>query len=220
MKSERSSTNKNIIYLILVVMCSLLAQSKLKAQGDPAVIQMSGIIVDGDSSYGVPGVHVYIPSAKVGTISNQVGLFSLPTMAGDTIVFSAVGYKKQRFIVPRKNDKGFTVLIDLQTDTTFLPIVEVFPYPTEELFKEAFLALELPVDQRKKNMEKNLNQQALNRMAAALPMDGGSNHRYYMNQNANNITNRFFAPSFSILNPFAWGEFIKSVKRGDLKKKD
>jgi len=217
---ETETKKYSIIFLtiITVVLCSF--SNEILAQGDPEVMQMSGIIVDGDSSFGVPGVHIYIPSAGSGTVSNQVGLFSLPTMAGDTIIFSAVGYKKQRFIVPRKNEKGFTVLIDLQTDTTFLPIVEVFPYPTEELFKEAFLALEIPKDQRQENMERNLNQQALNRMAAALPMDGGSNHRYYMNQQSNAISNQFFAPSFSLLNPFAWAQFIKSVKRGDLKKKD
>jgi len=217
-----SSTNtyRNHILLAAVLFLLVFTDYKTYAQGDPAVMQMSGIIVDGDSSFGVPGVHVYIPSAGMGTVSNQVGLFALPTMAGDTVIFSAVGYKKQRFIVPNKNDKGFTVLIDLKTDTTFLPIVEVFPYPTEELFKEAFLALEIPKDQRRENMERNLNQQALNRMAAALPMDGGSNHRFYMNQQANSISNQFFAPSFSLLNPFAWAQFIKSVKRGDLKKKD
>ncbi|WP_157637920.1 carboxypeptidase-like regulatory domain-containing protein [Flexithrix dorotheae] len=202
------------------VVCFYSNQSETFAQGDPAVIQMSGIIVDGDSSYGVPGVHIYIMRAGLGTVSNPVGYFSLPTMVGDTVIFSAVGYEKQRLIVPDIRDKGFTVLIDLQTDTTFLPIIEVFPYPTEELFKEAFLALELPVDERQKNMEKNLNQQALNRMAASIGMDGGSNHRYYMDQQATGITNQFFAPSFSILNPFAWGKFIESVKRGDLKKKD
>lgn len=219
--NKRNNTTKKITSIfVLAVISIFLLQTEVKAQGDPEVIQMSGIIVDGDSSYGVPGVHVWIPSAGVGTVSNQVGLFALPTMVGDTVIFSAVGYKKQKFIVPQKKDKGFTVLIDLQTDTTFLPVVEVFPYPTEELFKEAFLALELPVDKRKENMEKNLNQQALNRMAASLPMDGGSNHRYYMNQQSNAISNQFFSPSFSILNPFAWAEFIKSVKRGDLKKKD
>ncbi len=219
--NKRNNTTKKITSIfVLAVISIFLLQTEVKAQGDPEVIQMSGIIVDGDSSYGVPGVHVWIPSAGVGTVSNQVGLFALPTMVGDTVIFSAVGYKKQKFIVPQKKDKGFTVLIDLQTDTTFLPVVEVFPYPTEELFKEAFLALELPVDKRKENMEKNLNQQALNRMAASLPMGGGSNHRYYMNQQSNAISNQFFSPSFSILNPFAWAEFIKSVKRGDLKKKD
>jgi len=217
MKTTISNHYKFVLFTFSV--CFFLFSNKNYAQGDPEVMQMSGIIVDGDSSFGVPGVHIYIPKAGTGTVSNQVGLFALPTMAGDTVIFSAVGYKKQRFIVPRKNDKGFTVLIDLQTDTTFLPIVEVFPYPTEELFKEAFLALELPRDQRRENMERNLNQQALNRMAAALPMDGGSNHRYYMNQQSNAISNQFFAPSFSLLNPFAWAQFIKSVKRGDLKKK-
>ena len=124
--NKRNNTTKKITSIfVLAVISIFLLQTEVKAQGDPEVIQMSGIIVDGDSSYGVPGVHVWIPSAGVGTVSNQVGLFALPTMVGDTVIFSAVGYKKQKFIVPQKKDKGFTVLIDLQTDTTFLPVVEI-----------------------------------------------------------------------------------------------
>ncbi|MEN7547487.1 carboxypeptidase-like regulatory domain-containing protein [Rapidithrix thailandica] len=189
------------------------------AQGEKSTIQFSGIVVDGDNSYGVPGVHVYIKRAGLGTVTNGVGFFSLPTLSGDTVTISAVGYKKQNIIIPERKDAGFTVLIDLQTDTTYLPVVEVFPYASPEIFKEAFLALDIR-DERYENMEKNLNQQTLNEMARSLPMDGSLNHRYFMYNQIDRGANRFFAPSFSILNPFAWAEFIKSVKRGDLKKKN
>ncbi len=189
------------------------------AQGEQSSIQLSGIVVDGDSSYGVPGVHIYVPRAGRGAVSNHVGFFSLRTMIGDTVIVRAVGYKQQKLVVPQRDDLGFTVLIDLKTDTTFLPVVEVFPYPTKELFKEAFLALKLP-DKRYENMEKNLNPEMLRYMVMNTGMDAGSNFRYFMDRQVNYAANRNFSPSYSFLNPFAWAEFIRSVKRGDLKRKD
>ncbi len=207
----------------IFALCCFLATTAITsgafAQGQRGTIQLSGLVVDGDSAYGVPGVHIYIHRAGLGTISNQVGFFNLPVISGDTVVFSAIGYKKQQLIVPQRQDMGLSVLIDLKTDTTLLPVVEVFPFPTEELFKEAFLALQLP-DEGRRNIAKNLDPDALTRMAMALPMDGSGNYRHYMGQQINHSSNRYFAPTFSFLNPFAWAQFIKSVKRGDLKKKD
>lgn len=210
---------KICLFAALAVVFLLLPSRQAAAQGVPDIVNLSGIIVDGDSAYGVPGVHVIIKNANTGTVSNGVGFFSLPVIEGDTVTFSSVGFKKQQMIIPEIEGRGLSVLIDLQTDTTFLPVIEVFPYPTEEIFKEAFLALRLP-DQHMENVARNLDPRQLQRMAAAMPMDGSSNHRLYMNQQANRISNQFFAPTFSILNPFAWAEFIRSVKRGDLKKKD
>lgn len=203
--------------LLLTVVAWLVAPAHILAQGERRTYQLSGIIVDGDSSYGVPGVHVYIKNAGLGTVSNPVGFFTMPVMVGDTVVFSAVGFKKQNLIAPQVADLGLTVLIDLQTDTTFLPVIEVFPYPTKEIFKEAFLALELPDDQYEV-MRKNLDRQALTQMAMSLPMSSSENYRFYSDQRINHMANRNFATSFSFMNPFAWAEFIRSVKRGDLKK--
>jgi hypothetical protein len=212
---------KNTLYVLsaLTLLFVGLINSDLRAQGEKNTLQLSGLIVDGDSAYGVPGVHVYIPRAGIGTTSNPVGFFSLPTMIGDTVIISAIGYQPQKLVVPPRTDMGFSVLIDLKSDTTLLPIVEVFPYPTAEVFKEAFLALQLP-DDGTEAVRRNLDQEQLTRMAMALPMDGSTNYRFYMNQHVNRMSNRFFAPSFSLLNPFAWAEFIKSVKRGDLKNKE
>ncbi len=189
------------------------------AQGKNTTMQVSGLVVDGDSTYGVPGVHIYIPRAGIGTTTNRGGFFSIPALSGDTLVVSAVSYKQQRLIIPARNEMGLSLLIALQADTTFLPIIEVFPYPTAEQFKEAFLALQLPDDGRRQ-LSKNLDQEAMTRLALAMPMSSAANYRYQMNQNVNTMSNRFFAPSFAFLNPFAWSEFVKSVKRGDLKKKE
>ena len=190
-----------------------------KAQGGNPVIQFSGIIVGEDSTSGVPGVHIYVPKAGRGTTSNQYGYFSMPVLKGDSIVISTIGYTRQHYIVPGDEGESITVVVELTADTTFLPIVEIFPYPTEELFKEAILALELPEQLGKDSP--NMGEDVLARMFRDMPMDGSMNHSYYMNQQFHQMHNRFSNPYYNnpLLNPLNWAKFIKSIKNGDLKKK-
>lgn len=210
---------KLLFVLWCVCLTGVTGFSTVWAQGDMRTIQFSGVVVDGEKSFAVPGVHVFIPRAGVGVVSNSMGYFSMPTMVGDTVVISAVGYKRHTMVIPFREDLGFSVMIDLKEDVTMLPVIEIFPYPSPEVFKEAFLALQLPNDSYE-NMAENLNQQAINKLAMNMAMDGSGNHRYFMQQQVGAGANRFFTPSFSFLNPFAWAQFIKSVKRGDLKRKD
>jgi len=206
---------------ILLVICglNLLNASSANAQGKERVITISGLVVSGDSAYGIMGVHVYIPNASVGTITNQAGLFRISAIPGDTIIFSHIAYEKQKLVVPEEDYQiSMSVLIDMETENTLLPVIEVFPYPTEEIFKEAFLALDLS-DKRENNMRKNLNSERIALMANQTGMSAYSNHRWFMDQQVNQLHNRYFNPTLSLTNPFAWARFIKSVKNGDLKKK-
>ncbi|MCU0449552.1 MAG: carboxypeptidase-like regulatory domain-containing protein [Bernardetiaceae bacterium] len=209
-----------LVALLFWLVACLLPSPEAQAQGERKVIIFSGLVVQGDSAYGVPNVNVYVPRAGRGTFTDQLGFFSMPTLVGDTVVFSAVGFEKKMLVIPRRDDTGYSVLINLREAATYLPEVEILPYPTEELFKEAFVALQLPEQEKYDNMERNLGQNQMTRMSMAMPMDGGMNFRYNMNYQADRLATRNFATSIPLLNPFAWAQFIKSVKRGDLKKKD
>jgi hypothetical protein len=186
-------------------------------QGQPRIVQFSGLVVSGDSSYGIPSVLVYVPKSGRGTTSNYLGYFSMPVLEGDSVIVKAVGYAERSIKIPFavKDDK-WSLVIHLSEDTLTLPDIEVFPWPTEKIFKEAFLALKLP-EQDMNNMNKNLNEQVMKRMMYNADADGSMNHHYYMNQQIYKQENRFFAPTISLLNPFAWQKFIESAKRGDLK---
>ncbi len=176
--------------------------------------------MDEDStSTGLFGVHVYVPAAGRGTVTNQYGYFSLPVLLGDSVIISVVGYQKQNFIIPGNQGDSFTVLVEMVTDTTILSSVEIFPYPTEELFKEAILALNLPVDDE--SQVDNLGQEVLARMAQIMSMDASQNYKYYMNQQFYQLHNTYSQQRFNnpLLNPVNWASFIKSLRRGDLKKK-
>ncbi len=209
---------KTLKALLIGVVFSFVA-SEVSAQAIERVIQFSGIIVGVDSTSGVPGVHVYVPKAGRGTTSNSYGYFSMPVLENDSLIISAVGYKRLQYVIPTGKSDSYTVIIELKQDTTILPELEIFPYPTEEMFKEAILALELPYQSDLDNLQRNLDAQMLRKMYNNTGMSASANHRYFMNQQALAWNNKFQPNSISLLNPFAWAQFIKSIKRGDLKRK-
>lgn len=194
--------------------------SSVFGQNKKEVIQFSGVVVDEDStSTGMFGVHVYVPTVGRGTVTNQYGYFSLPVLEGDSLVVSAIGYQKQHFIIPGNQGDSYAVLVEMVVDTTILSTVEIFPYPTEELFKEAILALNLPVDDM--SQVDNLGQEVLARMAENMSMDASQNYKYYMNQQFYELHNAYSQQRFNnpLLSPINWATFIKSLRKGDLKNK-
>lgn len=166
-----------------------------------------------DSTSGVAGVHIFVPKGGRGTTSNPYGYFSMPVLEKDSLIISAVGYEKMHLIIPEGDSDHYTVIIELLPDTTYLPEVEIYPYPTEELLKEAILAMEVPYEYEYKNIRQSLDQAMLNKMYKNLSMSAGNNYNYYVNQQMITYNSRFQTTSIPLLNPFAWGEFIKSLKR-------
>jgi CarboxypepD_reg-like domain len=195
--------------LVLAIDSQVFAQTK-------RVIQLSGVVLGEDSVSGLPGVHVYVPKAGRGTTTNHVGFFSMPVLIGDSIVVSSVGYERQFYIVPNDAPEYQTVIVQLVQDATYLREIVVLDFPTEEVFKQAVLALNVPVD---KNIDsKNLHQELLALMVKTTPMDGYQNQRYALNQWANSANDRFQPVTNPFLNPFNWVKFFNSLKK-DKKKK-
>jgi len=209
-----------ISFIIPLALLFALQVSLVNGQDQKEIIQFSGVVVDEDStSTGLFGVHIYVPKAGRGTVTNQYGYFSLPVLEGDSVLISAVGYQKQSFIIPGGQGDSYAVLVELAVDTTVLSTVEIFPYPTEESFKEAIIALNLPVDDD--SQEDNLGQEVLARMAQSMTMDASQNYKYYMNQQFYELHNGYSQQRFNnpLLNPINWASFIKGLRRGDYKNK-
>ncbi|MEM6359034.1 MAG: carboxypeptidase-like regulatory domain-containing protein [Bacteroidota bacterium] len=201
-----------LIILLLVVCC---VYNSVNAQGQKKVIQLSGIVLGEDSVSGIPGVHIYVPKAGRGTTTNRVGYFSLPVLPGDEMVVSAVGYERQYFKVPDSDRDNLTIIVELVSDTTFLETVEIMPFPTEEIFKEAVVALNLPID--KGVIGDSYNEDLLALMLRTTPYDGGLNYRYAQDLWQQNQANRFGPAANPFLNPFNWARFFKSLKKKDKK---
>ena len=179
---------------------------------DRKVIQFSGLVVTGDSSYGVPGVHIYVPNEGRGTTSNDVGFFTMPALEGDSILISAVSFKKRYYVVPEIEGDHITAYIDLIQDTIKLPELQVYPWPTEELFKEAFLAMN-PTTGEEMLKKGQLNENLLLKMRQTMPRDYRMSYYDYMDQYWYNQNNQYMGVTTGYIDPFAWARFIKSLKK-------
>ena len=211
---------RNIFLLFFFFFLLNIFGNESLAQGQKKIIQLSGVVVGQDSISGVGGVHIYVPKAGRGTTSNPYGYFAMPVLQGDSIIVSAIGYRKQNFIMPGDKGESVTLFIELKPDTTVLPELEIFPYPTEELFKKAVLAIELPNRKDLENLDRSLDKDLLRRMYNNEPMSANMNYKYFMDQQMLSTSTKYQLPSNPLLNPFAWVKFIKAIKNGDFKKKD
>jgi hypothetical protein len=210
-----SSKIKYVLLPVLMLVCWLGINTDSVAQQQRRVIQLSGIVLD-TARGPLPGVHVYIPKAGRGVTTNGVGFFSMPVLIGDSIVISSVGYKRRHHIVGPSDKEFVTIVVPMVEDVTYLEEIVITPYPTEEVFKEAVLALNLPTD--RPIDEKNLNAELLALMLKTTPMDGPLNQRYALNQWAASQNDKYMPVTNPFLNPFNWVKFFNGLKK-DKKKK-
>ncbi len=182
------------------------------SQNQRRVIQLSGIILSPDSINGLPGAHIYVPKAGRGTTSNNTGFFSIPVLTGDSVVFSSVGFVRRHYIVPPNAPEFSTIIIEMTEDVTYLKEVTIMPFPTEEVFKEAVLALNIPMDDTGVD-KRNLNGELMALMARTTPMDGAANYMYYMNQYPASINNKFMPVTNPFLNVVNWAKFFRQLKQ-------
>ena len=206
---------KDIIKLAFIGIFAQLIFSKatFAQEVERDVIQFTGVVATKDTVSGIMGAHVYIPKRGWGTTTNYYGYFSFAVLEGDSVVISAVGYEKTSVIIPTLESDSYTIIIPMMEDTTYLPELEITPFPTEEMFKEAVLAYRLPNQGDLDNMDQNLDPMTLMEMARVTPMDGSLNHRYFTQQQAI-YWNDAYGPRYNpLLNPFAWADFFKSLKR-------
>ncbi len=214
---------KNPILLLALAFISLIVfhSTELYAQDDrdKKVIQLSGIILNADSTDAVPGVNIYVPKKGRGTSSGRYGYFSMPVLEGDSIVFSFIGLKRQTFKVPEnmESDK-ISLILTMEVDEIALAEVEVMPYPSEKEFKQAVLALNVvdPMSISRANMSPEM----LLRWAEQMPASGNENFRYFQQGQMLQNQDLYGPRPLRLLDPFAWGQFIRSIKRGDLRSRD
>lgn len=199
--------------LAILIICLTGSSFEISAQSEKVVLQFTGVIVNEETEYGIPGVHIYTMKGGRGTTTNVYGYFSMPVLAGDSLIVSSVSFEKEQIFIPPNRKEDLTVVIRLKPDTTYLEELEVYPFPSEELFKEAILALRLPNQYDLNNMQQNVDQEMLNKIYRGTAMGASGNHHMYMNQQNAAYNARYQANSISVLNPFAWSQFIKSLKK-------
>lgn len=184
------------------------------AQDEPKIIQFTGVVFTPDSTSVIPGVHIYVPSVGRGTTTNPYGFFSMPVTEGDSIVFSSVGFKKRSYVIPAHDkEHSLKLIVTLEEDISFLDEVEIFPYPSEAMFKKAVLAMDLNSNQDYDNLQAWMTAQYMAQAYKGLPTSANANYRYFMDQQSQANNYKYQAPVNNFANPFAWARFIKDLKK-------
>lgn len=204
-----------LITLLLMLTTVQVAQSQ-----ERKVIQFSGVVVSGDSLLPVPYTSIMVRNSFHGTMSDFYGFFSFVALSNDTIEFTAVGYQRSQFVIPDElNENRYSLIQMMQKDTFLLKETVIFPWPTREQFKEAFLRIEVPDDDLER-ARKNLAQESMRDMGMKMPMDGSMNYRNTMQNYQSQLYTAGQIPQNNLLNPIAWSRFIQAWKNGDFKRKN
>jgi hypothetical protein len=203
--------------------------TETKKTDDKKLVQLSGVITAYDGKSAIPFSTVHILHTYRGTIAGTDGFYSLVVGERDTVEYEALGFKKVSFVIPANNpDQKFNHSVSLETDTLSAPTTDIFANLTKEEFKQIFMNLKLS-DDLTERAKKNLDQENMRQLYESLARDGQENQLYTLQQIASSsyyaggqknyalLGNGVAVPT-SLLNPFAWAEFIKALKEGKYKK--
>lgn len=196
---------------------------ELSAQGfvDSNLVQFSGMIVTDQKNepLPIPYAHVGVENTRRGTYADRNGFFSLVVQKGESLVFSAIGFKTAHYKVPQDlTDNRYSIFQILYVDTLSLPETVIYPWPSRENFKLEFLALDVS-DKMREIAAKNLADNAMANLRNSLPRDGRETYGSYQQQV---VQNYYYAGQYRPINLFnvvAWKKFFDAWKEGKFKKK-
>lgn len=171
-----------------------------------------------DSLVGLPYVHIINLETGTGVTSKADGFFSIVGQEGDRIRFSAVGFTADTYIIPEDlQGYKYSIIKLLTKDTIYLPETVVYPWPTIQEFKVAFLNLDLTDEYAVSPF--TLDPQRMAQLSRETPMDGKETSSIYLRQEAQKYYYGGQAQPIMLTNPFAWAQFIKAWQDGKFKKR-
>ena len=207
---------KRLLVLTILPIFVLTFSEESNAQTKHSqLIQISGIVVDHDSAQKIPYVAVLIKKSWGGTIADNNGYFSFIAMPGDTILFQALGFKTNYYVLPDtlSTDK-YSLIHVMSKDTTSLKPFVFYSWPSKEAFKTAFLKLDLPDNdlvRAKRNMAL-----AARKARYGEARSPGTNYLSTVQQENDKLYYAGQYPPNNLLNPIAWAKFIQAWKDGSL----
>lgn len=185
---------------------------------DKKLVQFSGVIMNRDSNTVVPYVTITNVTGRDQFFSaNYKGYFSFVAHEGDTLLFTAVGYRKEGVVIPvGLSDNKYTILMKMKQEVINLPGVRVFPWASTDEFKKEFMTMKF-ADDDLEIAKKNVSRESLAAMIATLPRDGAEMQSFNFQNNHSRLVNRNINQRLAnpLLNPFAWGSLIQQIIQGD-----
>ncbi|MCX8143647.1 MAG: carboxypeptidase-like regulatory domain-containing protein [Bacteroidia bacterium] len=208
---------KDIFLISLFLSFAINVMFAQQTHKEEKFIQISGVVVDADSLKPVPFVSILIKGTKRGTITDYYGFFTLVASPGDELQFFSLNHKNGVYkLDDTLQQTHYYIIHSLVKDTIQLPSVSVYPWPTKEEFKKAFLNLDLS-DTDYDRAAKNLDRKELSYNERNYTMDAQANYQYAMQQQLTKMYSLGQYPTINLLNPIAWAQFIEAWRKGKFK---
>jgi len=202
--------------LLFLIITAIELHSQVMVDDD--LVQFSGVVITADSLKPVSFTNIIVKESRRGTTADYYGYFSFVAKKKDTILFSALGFKTATFVIPDTiSKKRYSLIQAMTSDTLTLNETMIYPWPSQEQFKQAFVNLEIP-DDDVMIAKKNLALAEMKERARNMPMDGSMNYKHYMDQQYYKLYYAGQSTPITIFNPFAWAEFIKAWREGKFKR--
>ena len=207
-----------ILTLFLLISYSFISQTN-SSLSKSHLIQISGVVLDQDSGSRIPYVSILVKGTKKYYMSDQRGFFSLVAYPNDEIEFHSISHKNRTYkINDTLNQKYYSIIQLLAKDTILLQEIEIYPWPSKEEFKRAFLALNLnstDIDRA----ENNLLRDELSYLERNQTSSSSENYKYVMQAYYTKIYSVGQQPMNNLLNPIKWAQFIDAWRKGKFSSK-
>lgn len=212
--------NPNIMKFVLgILFCFQLLFSFSQDQrfaGDSSLIQLSGIVISGETIEPLPYTTIFDRTQHRGVIADYFGYFSTVVFPGDTLLFSFFGYKTSTYIVPDTlSDNRYSIIHMIEKDTLNLPEVTVYPWPSREDFARAFIDMR-PYDDALRRAQRELSGESLAFIAARLEGDASLSYGAAQQLAATKLYTQNQLPANNLFNPYSWAKLIQDWKAGKL----
>lgn len=205
------------ISLAVIVFIGTVNAQTTPAKSDKLLlIQFSGRVLDQDSLTPIPFVSIGVKGTKRYYTSDYNGFFSAVVSPGDELEFHSIVHKDRSYkIEDTLRNKYYFAIQLLAKDTFELDEIEIYPWPSKDEFKRAFLALNLN-DTDGDRADKNLSRDEMSYLERNQPASASENYRYVMQAYYTKVYTAGQQPMNNLLNPVKWAQFIDAWRKGKL----
>lgn len=196
----------------------LLSSFATFAQEQSDIVEVYGLVVTKGERTAyeyVPFVTVAVKGTTRGTYANYEGMYSIVVKKGETLTFSAVGFKDKDVVIPA-DASGMYLSLTVELEATEISIEEitVFPWPDRDNLTAEFLAMQPSrAGQLEAIAKENLDKNRLLAVAANTDMDGRESSTYYLRKQASDYSYQGQQAPQRIFDPLAWSKFFKQWKK-------
>ena len=190
-----------------------LLNVSVNAQQNKEEVILSGVVIESAVSDPIPNVTIKNISRNTSTLADSTGFFSLAGMPGDTLLFEAMLYKTDYYVVPEGiGGSHFAVIETMEKDAVVLDEVTIRAFPTQQQFERALLEID-PGNMADKTLR-------LNAHVEEVTEDPTNMQQYLSTYNRKHIQRQItyripgLAPGNNFLNPERWRQFINDWQDG------